>query len=491
MIFLKKHRTSVAILLAGIISIMLLISCDGQPDSTILARVGSKEISVKQFLQRSELTIRPANFKEKQTTLNNLIMEKILALAAERNPEFSPNANLQLKLTGIREQLMRDKLYYEVAYNTVVLDSQEIRDVYRVSMRTYNLEFFTVHDPHLVQKIAAVVDWDPELTDEMFKEVAAILKKRPLHQIAYDDPEDEQIHRALFTRPVPAGTVIGPIRLGNGDHIIMKVLDWVDFPLVSGEDQQIRWNRVQKNLLRMKAGKVWRSYQAGVMSGKKVEFDKQSFALLADLALAKYVNNPDSSTWTDQFPELPYNEAEIDLNAPFFTIDGKWWTIGDFKTELIKHPLVFRTKQLTAVNFPEQFKLAVVDMIRDFYLTQEAYKRALDKSEEIDQTMAMWQDAYLAVKQKEGIIDSAIAKGILTGNDNLATLKYWQSYLGALQGRYGDDIQINHALFDSISLTEVDFAAVRPGVPYPIAVPGFPLLISSADLSYVREGGLN
>ena len=45
-------------------------------EEIILAQIGEKKISVREFKERSELTIRPPNFKDKKTTLNNLIAEK-------------------------------------------------------------------------------------------------------------------------------------------------------------------------------------------------------------------------------------------------------------------------------------------------------------------------------------------------------------------------------------------------------------------------------
>jgi hypothetical protein len=490
MVLLKSDSWLIAILLAGVI-LLMIAACNRQPDESILAQIGDKEISVQAFLQRSELTIRPNNFKDKHTTLNNLIAEKILALEAERERELLKNPNLHLKLTGIKEQLMRDKLYYKVAYNRVSLDSGDVARVYQLSMRRYDLEFFTVSDQALAQRIQTVIDSDPGLTDEMFKEVVTILGKRPLHQIKYDDPEDELVHQSLFTHPVQPGAVIGPLRLANGDYIIMKVLRWIDYPLVGSEEQQIRWNKVKKKLHRMRAGKLWRTYQANMMHGKKIVFDKQSFAILLNLAQDIYVVNQERNTWEDYVPELSIDDVKIDSDAPFFTIDDQSWTIGDFKNELIKHPLVFRTKHLTHYNFHEQFKLAIVDMMRDHYLTQEAYNRSLDNADDINKSIAIWQDAYLASKQKSRIINAALDKGIINNDDKLAMLKYWNAYLSSLQNEYGDLIHINHQLLDAISLTDIDFAAVRPGVPYPIAVPGFPVLISSADLSYAKEEGLN
>ena len=77
---------------------------------------------------------------------------------------------------------MRDKLYYEVAYDKVNLDSNVINNNYKLSMREYILEFFTIGNNELAERIETTLDSSPELSDKMFREVEKILGKRPIHK---------------------------------------------------------------------------------------------------------------------------------------------------------------------------------------------------------------------------------------------------------------------------------------------------------------------
>jgi hypothetical protein len=486
-VLMKNRRYLIIAIPIVVVVCFLIVFIHDSADETILVKIGDKEITVKEFLLRSELTIRPNNFKNKQTTLNNLISEKILALESDPKEVQAQNPVFQLKLKGIQEQLMRDKLYYEVAFDNVELDSHDVNMNCRLSMREYALEFFTINSAVLAKKIESTLDSLPERADDMFNEVEAILGKRPIHTIRYTDPDDEGIHEALFTRPVKLGEIIGPKKLGNGDYIIMKVVNWVDFPLVNAEDQNLRLKKVKEKMHRSKAGKLWRSYQASVMRGKRIEFNKQSFRLLSNLAISNYISPDTQDSLYTRITDIPLDESEIDLTAPFFTIDDEQWTIDDFRSALMSHPLVFRTNNLNENNFNEQFKLAVVDMIRDHYLTREAYKRSLDKAADVKKSVDMWKDAYLAYDQKRRIMTSALEQGIIRNSDKPGMLTYWQSYLRDLQTKYSQEIRVNDDVFNSISLTNIDFYAIRPGVPYPIAVPGFPTLISSQDLNYAKK----
>ena len=50
----------------------------------VLARVGEKIITVRDFRERSEFAVRPQSFKNKNIALNNLILEKILTRKRNR-----------------------------------------------------------------------------------------------------------------------------------------------------------------------------------------------------------------------------------------------------------------------------------------------------------------------------------------------------------------------------------------------------------------------
>lgn len=454
--------------------------------STILAKIGNKAINVNEFLQRSELTIRPNNFKDKYTTLNNLITEKILAIEAEKNNLLKDNKIFQGTLKGIKEQLMRDKLFEEIAYNKVQIDSSELLNVFRASIREYELEFYTIRNKDFARKIK--LDLDTALDkSNVLKLLESSVGNKPIRKVKFKDPDDDAIHEALYSNPLDTGVVIGPLKLSNGDYIVMKVLSWIDYPVIGYEARIERMNMVKDKVHDIKARKLWLSYQTQVMRGKSFEFDKNSFNILAETALEYYLKKNEKDSLNARITEIPLPKIDIDLSAPFFTVDNKTWKIEDFKRELVSHPLVFRTKFLDRNNFKEQFKLAIVDMVRDHYLTEEAYARSLDKSDDINKTVDMWKDSFLANYYMNEVIKSALEQGIINREDNLGMLKYKESYIRNLQNKYSSLIWINYDLFNKIKLTNIDFIAIRPGVPFPLATPNFPMLIRSENLDYAKH----
>ena len=130
----------------------LFISCENRSnvseDLSILAKVGNRTITKRDFLNRAEYTIRPIFCKgnlyyHKKIILNNLIAEKLLALESEKNQSIEKNiASLDSYLKGRKEQAMRQLLYFKHAFSKVELTDDEIQHYYKMAGRTYEVNYF-------------------------------------------------------------------------------------------------------------------------------------------------------------------------------------------------------------------------------------------------------------------------------------------------------------------------------------------------------------
>jgi len=452
-----------------------------------LVKVDNRVMTVGEFLQRSELMVRPLRFKGKDITLNNLIVEKVLAIEAEKRGEVV----LQQRnfLQGIKEQAMRLRLQQDIMKKAKV-DSVEVAKSYRLSNREYEVDFFRVRGTKTANEIKALLDTMPELSDEMFKRVREILGKEPRHKVNYFDPDDNAIHKALFSELLDVGTVIGPVALQNGEYIVMRVRDWKDRVIFGGEEEVERWNKVEKKMLKIKGEELWRQYQLNVMKGKKLKFNKEVFDFLASKAMEYYLRHggeTDSVTMQFKMGENSFVGLEVNEETPFFTIDDKVWTVGDFKKEVLVHPLLYRTTNLDTSNFRREFRNAIIDLVRDHYLTKEAYKRKLDKDSFVTSTVQMWKDSFLASAEVDYILGKGAEQGKFQWGNNVEKLNYWDSYLANLLKKYSDKISINFEIFDKVNLNKIDMVAWYTGAPYPIIVPRFPFFYDSSDLSYVKN----
>ena len=210
------------------------------------------------------------------------------------------------------------------------------------------------------------------------------------------------------------------------------------------------------------------------MRGKKIEFDKKTFLILANWIRGKYILEQQKiASSGNPIPEIPSDSSAIDPSSPFFTFENKVWTVGDFRNELMSRPLLFRTIDLDSVNFNTQFRFAVIDIMTDHCLTREAYKKSFDKGGNIAHTVEMWKDSYIANDYQKNIIETALKERKIIKDDGPGILKYWESYLNDLQKKYDTGISVNEAAFKNTSITKIDLTMMKPGLPFPMMVPAF------------------
>jgi hypothetical protein len=179
-------------------------------------------------------------------------------------------------------------------------------------------------------------------------------------------------------------------------------------------------------------------------------------------------------------------DSMVDL--PFFTAAGKKWSVGDFKTALAVHPLVYRNNKFNRREFPRQFQLAVVDMVCDSYLTKEAADRSLEKDPAVVREVSMWKDANLALYyyqdylKRRPVFDSTVTD----------TTKFMNAIADALidslKQCYDGRIQINMDELNKIKLNRTPFSAYEANVPYPMAVPSFPNITNQSKVEFNKKG---
>ena len=153
--------------------------------------------------------------------------------------------------------------------------------------------------------------------------------------------------------------------------------------------QRQRWDDVSDEMKREKANVVWDGYVGNLMKGKTMIFQEDAFRKMTNFLLPIYFKTDkeekemlSSIYWNDEKPNVSPDSSVMDekkfTRMPFFTLDGKSYTVDDFKNMLDTHPLVFRKKKMGSGEFTEQLKYAIADMIRDRFVTQKAYDKGID-----------------------------------------------------------------------------------------------------------------
>ncbi len=445
--------------------IFFLACSDDSSDSareTLIARIGDKNISVNEFIRRAEYTIRPVycrsdNYIHRKIVLNSLIAEKLYALEAGEENKLIRNREVQLYLQGRKEQAMRQWMYYAEMHDQVEIDSTEIKDVFRVAGRKYKISYFNVGSINDREKIYTELAKE----DADFKEIYSALGgegEPPRREIGFQEPEIDAVHDALFSEKHAKGDIVGPVLVSNENILLMRIEGWTDQVAITDAQIRDRWQNVRNKIAEKKANAMFDAYVRELMRGKTVEFNRQTFEKLVNIVAPQYYKseNDKQEAFNKKFWNKDRDEMILDdlsnqmdqiIDQPLLNHDGETWTVRTLQDAILIHPLVFRKRKMPKNEFAEQFKLAIVDLIRDQHITEQAYANGYDLVPEVQRNYSMWKDNLLALYQKEQIL----AQMNTTGQNELDIIaRDLTPYTMDLTKKYQNEVEINTGAFEHI-----------------------------------------
>ena len=476
-------------------------------ESVIIAKVDGRIITLNDFIKRAEYTLRPQYCKgntniDKKIILNSLIAEKLLAMEAPADNELLKNEKFSLYILGRREQAMREVLQFEEGKKKVIVDSSEIKRMYDLAGRRYRVKFFNIEEQEIASSLMNKFGSKDSTFENILKEYGKV-DSAALKEVPWKSNENPKIYKALFGSSHKKGDMLGPINIDDTTHLFMQIDGWIDRPAITNTDIDQRRKDVNDKYMEEKSDSIFTKYVLGVMHNKRVEFDPEVFPKLVktiapyylryreqrEKAAAGLIFNKDVEV---PKPEIPANEYEQMKNKTVLTIDGKGMTVAELEKELEKHPLVFRKKNFKRSEFGSQFGYAVVDLIRDKYLTDEAYQRGYNNLDVVKKYEITWVDANLALYQRDKYLEQQKTDADTTlkkeGDESVAVIKkYLNPYVKSLLKKYSGKIEINVEAYDSIKISTIDMFVMQSNVPYPVFTPSFPQLINYSTLDYGKK----
>lgn len=492
------------IIISGVM--FLLLSCSDQKTEArehVLVKIGDRAITVREFIQRAEYTIRPAwcrgeNNVQKMIVLNSLIAEKLYAIEAKNRKSILQDPEVKNYLRGRKEQEMRLLYFQKMAVDKAEADTNLISKSLLLAERTYDAQFISINSDSLADQIqkdltAGIISYD---------EIVAELKRAglefPSKTVTFETPLEDIVHQNLFQKPVKKGQVIGPLRIEKNKTVLIKVNGWVRSPVISTVKAEQLKKDVAAKIREIKSREIYARHIQTLMRGKRLEFNPKTFRALVNNVGPLYFKSAAERKqklkkrfWNlEDSTALPLDAVakKIDaiLDEPLFSIDKKTWTVADFENELQSHPLVFRKQKFSKAEFAHQFQLAIMDMVRDRYITKEAYKMGLADDSRVLARAQMWEDNLMALAQREALLKDKDIKGLSQFD---IVEKYLEAINQNLREKYSKQIFIDMKAFEKIKLTKIDVLVLQENVPFPVYVPQFPQLTTYHSLDYGRKMG--
>ncbi len=484
---------------------IILFNCSHEKDQApldfeeeILVRIGDRTISVSEFIKRAEYTPRPTycnmNYPvHKKIILNSLVAEKLLAMEAGLDTaKILDNEFVNDYLDGIKEQAMRQILQYQEGHQKVKeVDTSLVLKMAKNMNIEYEVRYINLDNREQALKLlekAKKVGLQ-EAASELFN-----IDKLNERFVKWHEKENDQIIHALFTERHKKGELIGPLQTGKSNYFFMEIKNWRGNVAFNSDETSRTYGRAIDYKTMRKADAYYTGYVRNIMKGKNLEFDPDIFHKMLNIMAPIYLQTAQkNNVMKNLFHDTREREVRIHnsfdklkdiMDEDFFQFDGKKWTVKDFFKYRRSHPLVFRDKQLSKRNFPQKFKMAVVDMMTDYVLTEEAYSRGYDQVDIVDRHYNMWKDNLVSDHYKNRYI---IENGFdsLYVKDQLAAFeKHMNPYINKLQEKYSDQIEFNKEAFMGIELNRIPMSVYKPLSPFPIVVPGFPVITNADKLDY-------
>jgi len=499
-VILKIMKKHLFILLSGL---LLICNCGKRSsrisDEQILVKVSDRVITKNEFIRRAEYTIRPNyckldNYIHRKIILNSLVAEKLLSLEAGSENELVENEEFQKYIQGRKEQAMRQYFYNDQAYKKVRLDSIELKKTYQLAGRTYDVQYLRLPS----EKAAAAAYQLYENEGISFEEIAREVlpdSDIPIRKIGFNSDINDDLLQLFFSEPLQKDQMLNPVKIDDGSYLIMKINGWKNELVITDESIRDRMENVREKLQTVHANMIYTQQVSEIMKGKTLKFSEETFRELVRILGPRYLKSmQDKENAFNQKFWGRVNEVELDSslgnsidklrNKPLFSLDGKQWTVVEYEDLLKSHPLVFRKRQISQKEFPEQFKFAVVDLIRDHFITQEAYKQGYDKNVFVKNYTNMWCDAMMSDYQRNRYLEERGYKGEFQTDYMSAVKHYLNPLTDSLQMKYSSKIEVNIDLFEEIELTRIDLFVMQSGVPYPVVSPGFPVITTDSKLDY-------
>ncbi|MBD3386317.1 hypothetical protein GF407_15510 [candidate division KSB1 bacterium] len=472
-----------------------------EPEEKILVKIDDKSISVNEFIRRAEYSIRPSycggsHNLDKKIVLNSLIAEKLLSIQAGDSNAFITSDRIERYLRGRKEQSMRQWLYQEEGLRKATIDTARALKVLDVAGRRYNISYFNLPDSTFIAGMRREMRQGRSYEEVYYNFTG--LDSLPQRQVEWSVNEHDHILDSLFMAPLQKNQIVGPVRTAEDEYLLLKINGWVDRPAITEAQSRERWRDIINEYKQRSAAKVYENFVKKVMKGKKIEFNPDIFFKITEFMGPLYFSFQDEkieimkkSYWEQENHQEELQQLQEGIEdlypEPLFKVDDEVWTVEDFVNELDVHPLVFRRQRMKKNEFGQQLQFAIIDMVRDRYLADVAYKRGYDGINVIERNIDMFRDNLNYQYQRSRYLNSIVPDSI--GQMPVIPLieDYPNPYVDSLQSKYADRIRVNVEEFNDIQLTRIDMSVTQKNVPFPKLVPSFPLITSDSRLDYGRK----
>lgn len=386
-----------------LIFILLVNVSFAQSNDSILVDLGTKKITVDEFVKRFEFTPWPRrNIKYIDTTLkqeflNTLIAEKLLSIYGEQI-KLDTVYELTQAIKNLEKMIIRDALYRKEIKNKVKLSEEEKNNAFAKSQITFYVKYIFAQDSayifNLYNKLLNGQDFDSTL----FTRPEYESQKFPM-EVTYGTLREEIENEIYKTN---TGEITRPLFSGKGYYIFK--IDSSRFAITLGPKEMSDSYRKAEKILRQRTEeKLYNEYFKKFFSKKRAEADGTVFWILADEIIERFkfkfaTQEPlrDNSYFLD-----PDDVAEIEkklgnqTKLNLIKLDKRNIPINDFLRALLFKG--FSIDDTSRIYIATKLNKSIKSFIEDEFLAEEGYRQSLHLIPEVKNEIEMWKDFYYSM----------------------------------------------------------------------------------------------
>jgi len=376
-------------------------------DDIIVARVGSAEITAREFRERFELTPWPGKHKKgfldviKEQFLYAMIAERVLAFEAE-NEGYAADPGIDMAMSRLERWYAKDKLYAEEVRKTILISEEDLREEFVRDQTDVFVSFLYFESP-----VEASVVWQ------------SIRDGTPFNRIILENPDHMvQNHKVEWNTTVPqllyavdtleVGEVSEPIPTQYGYYIV-KVESRFTNPLLTEASFRAQEKSLEKRLRTRLEKPQAREYVGDVIGDRRLEAHGRGIRLIGEqferVLQRKRVYDV-SDHHIIMFNDLDFDEMiyalRDNLDVPAIQVLEEDWSIKETLDRLRLYGVWFEKDP--GVPLLPQLRDLLEELAVDEILAQKALGRNYHRHPDVRRELETWRIHYLAELYKRDLI---------------------------------------------------------------------------------------
>jgi len=430
-----------------------------------LVRIGEKQITIRDFMERAEYVPRPmyckgsSNF-DKRIILNTLIAEKLFSI---ENIEGHIPTGIDNYLNGRKEQKMRELLRSKIVDSSDI-DRKSLNHWYNLSNIKYDFVYIGITEDEDITEIIKLSESEAQFKLKNYLNSLDIqIPER--NNVTIFNIDSDIIREKLFLNELEVGDIVGPIKYDGNLTLFLQIEDMHIENDLNPITRKEKFNQVSYLINSYLENRVFKNYLNEIMDGLKFNLNQDAFSHFINIVKS----------------DIQFNSDQTIYNKKMLILDDKEFTINEVLDLIKLHPLVFRTGHYADLSYPEQLKLALVDLVRDLELNKKSYNLDLDQHPMVIKEVEMWKENYLALEYRDQIIENQ------KYNNNVGVDDRLNEHFLFLSNKFSDSIFINISLLDQINISSIDMVTYKTNSAYNALVPMFPILTDHHQFDFGQQ----